>query len=599
MNTEIKNRSEIEPEYKWNIEKMYPDEAMWEKDLAEALEKAHAFTKYKGKLTESAATLSAALTLYTAAIRKAENAFVYARMKHDEDNGDAKYTEMNSRGMSVLSQVSAEIAFFTPELLEADSAQIESYISEYEDLHIYRYMIETILREKAHTLSASEERIISTLSEVLNAPDDIYTMLADADMVFGTITDENGNKVAITHGNFVHLLESKNRQVRKDAFETLYNTYKEHNNTISSLYNYNVKKDVILAKLRNYNSSLDASLSPENIPEKVYHNLIKAVHDALPSMHKYVEARKKALQLDELHMYDVYTPLVEVPEREYTFQETVDIISEALKPLGDDYVKTLRNGILNERWVDILENKGKTSGAYSFGTYDSDPYILMNFKGTLKDVFTLIHEGGHSMHAYYTRREQPYIYGEHSIFTAEVASTVNETLLIRYLLEHTDSQEMKQYLINFYIDEFKSTLFRQAMFAEFELIAHNIVEDGGSLTGSRLNEEYKKLNDRYFGPAMSDDDFIQYEWSRIPHFYRSYYVFQYATGYSAANALANRILTEGAPAVENYRKFLTLGNSMDPIDLLKIAGVDMSTEEPVQSALKTFTELVDELIATL
>lgn len=599
MNSKIKKRSEIEAEYKWNIEKMYPDESQWEVDLQEALNLAHSFGECKGHLTESSKKLSEGLKLYTAAIRKAEQAFVYARMKHDEDNGEPKYTEMNNQAMSVLAQVSAETAFFTPELLEANPDQIYAYVEEREELHIYRYMIETILRGKAHTLTAAEERIISTLGEVLDAPDDAYTMLTDVDMVFGTILGEDGKETAITHGNYINLMESTQRDLRKDAFETLYGKYRDNNNTISSLYNYNVKKDAVLARLRNYGSTLEAALSPENIPESVYHNLIQAVHEALPAMHQYVELRKKALHLEDLHMYDVYTPLVSIPSREYTFRETVDIISEALQPLGQDYVEILRKGILEDRWVDVMENKGKTSGAYSFGTYDSDPYILMNFKGTLKDVFTLIHEGGHSMHAYYTRKTQPYIYGEHSIFTAEVASTVNETLLIRYLLEHTDSPEMRRYLINFYIDEFKSTLFRQTMFAEFELIAHQIVEQGGSLTGSRLNQEYHKLNSEYFGPAMEDDDFIQYEWSRIPHFFRSYYVFQYATGYSAANALANRILTQGEEAVRDYRKFLTLGDSMDPIDLLQVAGVEMSTTQPVRSALSTFTELVQELTEAL
>lgn len=599
MNSKIKNRSEIEAKYKWNIEKMYPDESQWKADLEEALNLAHSFGEFQGHLSDSPQNLAEGLALYTAAIRKAEQAFVYARMKHDEDNGEPKYTEMNNQAMSTLAQVSAETAFLTPELLAADPDQIREYMEKQEDLQVYRYMIETILRGKAHTLTAAEERIISTLGEILDAPDDAYTMLTDVDMVFGTIPGEDGKDTAITHGNYINLMESTQRSVRKNAFETLYGKYRENNNTISSLYNYKVKKDVVLARLRNYSSTLEAALSPENIPESVYHNLIQAVHEALPAMHQYVKLRKKALELEDLHMYDVYTPLVSVPSREYTFQETVDIISEALQPLGKDYVEILRKGILEDRWVDVMENKGKTSGAYSFGTYDSDPYILMNFKGTLKDVFTLIHEGGHSMHAYYTRKTQPYIYGEHSIFTAEVASTVNETLLIRYLLKNTDSLEMRRYLINFYIDEFKSTLFRQTMFAEFELIAHQIVEKGGSLTGNRLNEEYHKLNNAYFGPAMEGDDFIQYEWSRIPHFFRSYYVFQYATGYSAANALANRILTQGEEAVRDYRKFLTLGDSMDPIDLLQVAGVDMSTTQPVHAALSTFTELVQELADTL
>lgn len=596
MNQEIKNREDIAPSYKWNIEKMYPDESKWESDLKEALAEAHAIAELQGHLTESSEQLLHGLNLYAAATRKAEYAFVYSRMKHDEDNGNSKYTGMNNKAMSVLAQLSSKTAFIIPEILSAPEGRIEEFVEANDELKLYRYMLETILRGKPHTLSAAEERIISSLSEALDAPDEAYSMLTDADMTFGTVTDAGGNEIPLTHGNFITLMESENPSVRKAAFETLYRRYREYNNTISTLYNYNVKKDVILSGLRNYSSALSAALSPENIPESVYHNLIHAVHEALPAMHRYVGARKKALKLDSLHMYDVYTPLVSLPEKHYTFEEAVDIACEALKPLGEDYVSALRNGILEERWVDIMENKGKTSGAYSFGVYDSDPYILMNFKGTLKDIFTLVHEGGHSMHSWYTRKTQPYIYGEHSIFTAEVASTVNETLLIHYLLQNTDSPEMRKYLINFYIDEFKSTLFRQTMFAEFEWKAHQMAEAGEPLTAELLDSTYEKLNQEYFGPDMDSDEFIQYEWSRIPHFFRSFYVFQYATGYSAANALANRILTEGAPAVADYRKFLTLGDSMDPIDLLKIAGVDMSTEEPVRSALDTFARLVDELI---
>lgn len=595
MNNKIKNRSEIDSIYKWNIEKMYPEESKWDADLTQARQLSQEFAVMKGHITDSPEALYNALELYAQTIRTAEYAFVYSRMKHDEDNGNSKYTGMNNKAMSVLAQISAETAFLTPEILNSEDGLIEKYLQEKPELEEYRYMLTTILQEKEHTLSAEEERIISVLSEAMDAPDEAYTMLTDADMVFGTVPDGKGNEIPLTHGNFITLMESENPSVRQAAFETLYAKYKEFNNTISTLYNYNVKKDVLMAKLRHYPSALNASLAPENIPDSVYHNLIQAVHEALPVMHKYVSIRKKALGLDSLHMYDVYTPLVSVPETHYTFEEAVDIACKALLPLGEDYVATLRKGILEERWVDILENKGKTSGAYSFGVYDSDPYILMNFKGTLKDIFTLVHEGGHSMHSWYTRKTQPYIYGEHSIFTAEVASTVNETLLMHYLLSNTNSEEMRRYLINFYIDEFKSTLFRQTMFAEFELKAHQLAEAGEPLTAETLDAEYQKLNDQYFGLAMDSDDYIQYEWSRIPHFFRSFYVFQYATGYSAANALANRILQEGAPAVQDYRKFLTLGDSMDPIDLLKIAGVDMSTEEPVQKALSTFTELVDEL----
>ena len=599
MNQEIKNREDIAPSYKWNIEKMYPDESKWESDLKEALTEAHAISELQGHLTESPEQLLHALNLYAAATRKAEYAFVYSRMKHDEDNGNSKYTGMNNKAMSALAQLSSETAFIIPEILSAPEGRIEEFVDANADLQLYRYMLETILRGKPHTLSAAEERVISTLSEALDAPDEAYSMLTDADMTFGTVTDANGNEIPLTHGNFITLMESENPSVRKDAFETLYRRYREYNNTISTLYNYNVKKDVILSRLRNYSSALSAALSPENIPESVYHNLIHAVHEALPVMHRYVGARKKALKLDSLHMYDVYTPLVSLPEKHYTFEEAVDIACEALKPLGEDYVSTLRNGILEERWVDIMENKGKTSGAYSFGVYDSDPYILMNFKGTLKDIFTLVHEGGHSMHSWYTRKTQPYIYGEHSIFTAEVASTVNETLLIHYLLQNTDSPEMRKYLINFYIDEFKSTLFRQTMFAEFELMVHELAESGVPLSADLLNEKYFELNKLYYGPEVEADPLIAVEWARIPHFYYNFYVYKYATGMSAAIKLAEN-LRSGDPAKrEAYFGFLKAGDSKDVLDIMKDAGVDLSTPAPVAAALDYFSATVGRLRESL
>lgn len=592
---ELKNRSEVADKDKWNLEAMYSDERRWEEDSSTALKESEEFTSLKGQLTESAENLLNALRLYADMMRKAENAFVYSRMRHDEDNANTKYIEMNNKSLSILAQISANVSFFTPELLEADEAVIKGFIHELPALKEFSFMLDSIMLSKPHVLSSDEERIIAQLNESASAPDEIFTMFNDADLSFGKVLNEAGIDVELTHGNYIQFMESENREVRKNAFEAMYGRYKEFNNSISVMYNYSVKHDTIMSKLRRYKSTLDSELSGERIPLSVYDNLIEAVHKNLPSMHKYMEIRKRALGLDELKMYDIYRPIVKPEGLEYSYEEAVDIACKALEPLGDEYVQTLRKGLTEDRWVDIYENKGKTSGAYSFGSYDSNPYILMNFSGELRDIFTLVHEAGHSMHSYYTRRTQPFVYGGHSIFTAEVASTVNETLLINYLLKYAESSDMKKYLINFYIDEFKSTLFRQTMFAEFEKITHETVENGGSLTAQLLNEEYDKLNTLYYGPAITHDDFIQYEWSRIPHFYRAYYVYQYATGYSAANAIANRILKGGETERDDYLKFLSTGESNYPIELLKIAGVDMSTEEPVLSALSTFASIVDEL----
>ena len=588
-------RSEIPSEYKWNIEAMYPDEKDMEKDLNSGLELASSFETLQGHIMDSSSNLLDALDLYVSSMRLMEKAYVYAHMKHDEDNTDSKYSEMYNKALSVISEASARMSFLQPEILEADTNTVRKYVREEPGLSVYEYMLDEIMIAKEHTLTAEQEFIVASYGEVLTASRNIFGILNNADLDFGTIRTSDGKDSPLTHATYVHFMESDDREIRKAAFEAMYEEYKSLNNTISALYTSNVKRKTISSKLRKYESSLDAALSPSMIPLSVYDNLIDAVHDSLPAMHKYVGIRKKVLGLDEMHMWDVYTPIVKPEDRTYTYEEAVKIACEALKPLGDEYVRILENGLKNEKWVDIYENKGKTSGAYSFGSYDSYPYILMNFTGKLRDIFTLVHEGGHSMHSYYTRRTQPYIYGDHSIFTAEVASTVNETLLIHYLLDNCSSEQEKAYLINFYIDEFKSTLFRQTMFAEFEKLAHEYEESGGSLTAEWLNSTYDKLNTEYFGPEMSHDDMIQYEWSRIPHFYNAFYVYQYATGYSAANAIANRILNEGKPAREDYLRFLTTGSSDYPIELLKIAGVDMSRREPVQSALSTFTELVDEL----
>lgn len=590
----IKQRCDIPDEYKWDIEDMYPDETAWDQDVSESIAQAEAFAKYQGKLTESAATLAEALKERDAIWQKLEHAFVYAAMKKDEDNRVDKYQAMDDKCGSAIAKVAAAMSFFTPELLEASEETILEYLENEPALKQYDFLLKSTLRQKAHILSASEENILAQMSEVTGATNDVFKMLNNADMTFGEVVDEDGDSVKLTHGNYIQFMESHDRNVRKAAFTNMYEAYKKLINTIATNYNYNTKTDVVSARIRKHESSLAAALSGGNIPLDVYHNLIEQVHGALPALHKYIELRKRVLGVDELKMYDVYVPLVKLPKKEIKFQESVEMMAEGLAPLGEEYISQVRKGV-SEGWIDVYENEGKTSGAYSFGCYDSKPYILLNYTDSLKDVFTLVHEMGHSMHSYYTRSTQPYTYGDHSIFTAEVASTVNESLLIKHLLATETDPEMRKYLLNYYIEEFRTTLFRQTMFAEFELKAHEEIEKGGVLTAQWLCDTYNELNTLYFGPALSEDEYIKYEWARIPHFYRGFYVYQYATGYSAATAISSKILEEGQQARDNYIEFLKSGSSDYPVELLKIAGVDMASPEPVKMAMETFKNLVDEL----
>lgn len=586
-------RNNIEQKYKWDIEAMFPDEALWDQAVAQSLEKAESFTKLSGHLTDSADTLLKAFRLRDDMWQQLEKAYVYARMKRDEDNRVSKYQAMTDKCFAAIAKMSAVSSFFTPELLEAPEDKILGFLNENKDLEIYRFAITETLRQKAHVLSKAEENIMAQLSEVTGASGDIFTMLNNADIKFGTITNDEGKTSELTHGNYITFMESHNREVRKEAFTHMYEAYKNQINTIATAYNYNTKTDVVTARIRKYESAKHAALAGDDVSAEVYDNLIKVVNDNLPVLHRYLNIRKKLLGVDEMKMYDVYVPLIELPKKEVTFEDAVELANRGLAPLGDEYLERMNKGIAS-RWIDVYENEGKTSGAYSFGSYDSMPYILMNFSSTLKDVFTLVHEMGHSMHSSYTRQHQPFIYGSHSIFTAEVASTVNESLLMRYLLDNETDPEMRKYLLNMYIEEFRTTLFRQTMFAEFEDMTHKAIENGEVLTADWLNENYNALNTKYFGDAITDDEYIKYEWARIPHFYTAFYVYKYATGYSAATAISSKILSEGEAARDNYLEFLKTGDSNTPIELLKIAGVDMSSPEPIKAAMKVFASLVDE-----
>lgn len=591
---ELKTRDQIDKKYKWNIEAMISDESVIDGDLEEIKAQASAYaSEFSGHLTESADMLLKAYRQRDSIWRRLEHIYVYSRMRRDENNADSSYQAMSDKCSAVIAAVSASMAFFTPELLEASDDRILGFISENEGLKEYEFAIRDTLRQKAHILTEAEENILAQMSEITKATNDIFTLLNNADIKFASITDEDGDTVEVTHGNYIKFMESHDRSVREAAYNAMYDSYKELINTIAATYNYNTKTDVVGARIRKYPSARAAALSGDNIPEAVYDNLVSTVNDNLPSLHRYAQLRKKLLGLDKMYMYDMYVPLIELPKTVIPYDEALDIMRKGLAPLGEEYIEKMNKG-LKEGWIDVYENKGKTSGAYSFGSYDSFPYILLNYTDTLKDVFTIVHEMGHSMHSRYTRDEQPYIYGGHSIFTAEVASTVNESLLMQYLLNQDNDIEMRKYLLNLHLEEFRTTLFRQTMFAEFEDITHKAIEAGQVLTADWMCQQYEALNAKYYGPAVEKDDTIKYEWARIPHFYNAFYVYKYATGYSAASAISGKILSEGKPAAESYISFLKTGECDYPIELLKIAGVDMSSPEPIEKAMTTFNSLLDE-----
>ena len=590
----LKTRDQIDNKYKWNIEAMIPDESIIDGALEDIEKQAGEYAKaYGGRLTSDAATLLSAFKERDSIWRELEKIYVYARMRRDEDNSDSRYQAMSSKCNAVIAAVSTALAFFTPELLSASEDDVMGFVDKEPGLEEYRFAIKDTFRQKAHILSQPEENIMAQMSEVTGATNDIFTMLNNADMKFPEITDEDGDKVAVTHGNYITFMESHDRGVRKAAYEAMYDPYKSLINTIATCYNYNTKSDVINARIRKYESARAAALSGDNIPGEVYDNLVNVVNKNLPTMHRYVELRKEMLGLDKMYMYDMYVPLIQLPKKQVPYEEGLDIMRAGLSPLGQEYIDRMNEGI-SQGWIDVYENKGKTSGAYSFGSYDSYPYILLNYTDTLKDVFTIVHEMGHSMHSSYTRQYQPYIYGSHSIFTAEVASTVNESLLMRYLLDKETDLEMRRYLLNMHLEEFRTTLFRQTMFAEFEDMTHRAIESGQVLTADSMCQQYEELNAKYYGTAVEKDDTIKYEWARIPHFYNAFYVYKYATGYSAATAISDKILIDGEPARKAYIEFLKTGESDYPIQLLKIAGVDMSSPEPVEKAMETFNSLLDE-----
>ncbi|MDD4568930.1 MAG: oligoendopeptidase F [Tepidanaerobacteraceae bacterium] len=590
--TNLPSREEIQDIYKWKLEDIYQNEELWEKDYNEVKQQISAFDEYRGKIN-SAKNLLGVLKLKDEVGRKIDKLFTYARMRMDEDNSRAKYQALADRAMGLLVEVSSSISFIEPEILSLSKEKLKTFTEQNKELKLYEHYLTNLLRMKEHILDADREKMLAEMGEIAEAPGDIFKMLDNADIRFPKIKDENGNEVELTKGRYIKFMESENREVRKSAFEAFHNTYKGMVNTLSATTAANVKTNIFVKNQRKFGSSLEASLFADNVPVEVYDNLINTVHQRLDLMHRYVRLRKKALGLDEMHMYDLYVPLVKGYDKSIDYEEAKQMVIEGLAPMGDDYIGILKDGF-NSEWIDVYENRGKTGGAYSWGTYGTHPYVLLNFQGKLNDVFTIAHEMGHAIHTHYSFENQPYVYAQYTIFVAEVASTCNEAILINYLLEKAEKKEEKMFLLNHFMEQFKGTVYRQTMFAEFEKIIHEKAEGGEPLNAQVLQEIYHELNEMYFGPDIHIDSLIDYEWARIPHFYSSFYVYKYATGFSAAIAISKNILENGMPAVENYKKFLSSGSSDYPLELLKKVDVDLTRPKPIEEALDVFEKLLDE-----
>ncbi|RDX00815.1 oligoendopeptidase F [Listeria kieliensis] len=587
-------RNEVPEELTWDLTTIFPSDEAFEKEFKEIQELSKQSEQFKGTLGDSAEALLRALKFRDALFDRLEKLYVYAHLKLDQDTADATYQGMNSRAGSLITQVITGLSYFDPEILSIEETRLKAFLNENKELELYKHVLEELNLSRPYILSEKEEAILANAGEVLGSSSNTFSTLNNADLKFPVIRDENGNEVEITHGRYGKLLESSDRRVREEAFKGLYSVYEGLKNTLAQTLNGQVKKSNFYASVRGYQSAREAALSGNHIPETVYDSLVQTVNQHLPLLHRYVAMRKKILGLKDLRMYDMYTPLSSEVKLEFSYEEAKELVLEALKPLGEEYQEILKKAFAN-RWIDVVENKGKRSGAYSSGAYSTNPYILLNWQNNIDNVFTLAHELGHSVHSYYTRTNQPYIYGDYSIFLAEVASTTNENLLTDYLLKKYEDPKVRAYLLNHYLDGFKGTVFRQTQFAEFEHLIHQADQNGEALTAEFLTEQYFKINKNYYGDSVQYDPEIGYEWSRIPHFYMNYYVYQYATGFSAASALSAKILHEGTPAVEAYLDYLKAGSSDFPIEVLKRAGVDMTSSQVIEDALEVFEARLIEL----
>ncbi len=586
-------RGEIDEQYKWAINDIYASDELWAADLEKLKGFVQKIPNYKGKLSQDAGTLFEYLQMCDEISLLGDSLINYAQRKSDEDTTVAKYQNMIGQAMNVFMLINSAGSFETPELIAIKQDRLDEMFVQKPELELYRRKLEVVRMKKEHVLSEAEEKIMALTSEMGSSPENIFSMFSDADLRFPDATDKDGKVHQVTHSTYIPLVQSSDRVLRKSAFESMYSTYDSFKNTCAATLGAQIKAVNFYSKARKYSSSLEASLSANEIPTEVYHNLISAVHDNMHYMYDYVALRKKLLGVDELHFYDLYTPITGDFDMTISFEQAKQTVLKALEPMGEDYLNIIKEGFAN-RWIDVYENEGKTSGAYSAGAR-VHPYVLLNHKDTLNCMFTLVHEMGHAVHSYLSNKTQPICYSDYSIFVAEVASTCNEALLMRYLLKNATDKKEKAYLINYFLEMFRTTLYRQTMFAEFELKINELVARGESLTAETLCDIYRGLNKLYFGDGIVLDEQISLEWARIPHFYYDYYVYQYATGIAAAIALSSRILEMGEPAVKDYIGFLSGGCSKDPISLLRGAGVDMATAKPINDALAVFGSLIKEM----
>ncbi|MGX7190246.1 oligoendopeptidase F [Enterococcus lactis] len=591
---QLPKREELPENLTWDLTKIFSSDQEFDEKYLELSEKLKKSEKYKGTLDQGASQFLDAIEFVLSVYRQTEIIYVYAHLKNDQDTGNTEYQALYARASSLFSKVSEAVSWFEPEILQLSDERIWQYFKEEPKLEVYRHYIQQIVDNRAHVLSADQESLLAGAGEIFEASSDTFAVLNNADLVFPTIEGENGEKVQLSHGVYGQLLESTDRSVREAAFKGLYSVYEQFRNTFASTLSTHIKGHNFKAKVRNYSSAREASLSNNHIPESVYDTLVAVVNKHLPLLHRYMELRKRLLEVEKLHMYDLYTPVLGEAPITFTYEEAKEKALEALKPMGEEYM-TIVEKAFSERWIDVVENKGKRSGAYSSGSYDTNPYILLNWHDTLDQLFTLVHEMGHSVHSYFTRSNQPYVYGDYSIFLAEIASTTNENILTEYLLETEKDPRVRAYVLNHYLDGFKGTVFRQTQFAEFEHFMHTEDEKGVPLTSEYLSDSYGKLNAKYYGSAVEEDPEIKFEWSRIPHFYYNYYVFQYSTGFSAASALAKRILSQEPDALENYLAYLKAGNSDYPVEVMKKAGVDMTQAAYIEDAMSMFEQRLNEL----
>ncbi len=590
----LPERKDTNPHYHWHIEDYFKTNADWESAFSVLETKIAEMADFSGHLADSADTLLACLRKNEELSLKLDHIYTYANMRMHEDSANAFYQGMASRAELLLIRYSAAASFLTPEIIAIPEEKLTAFRQEKaQDFAVYEHFFHSLLRQKAHTLSPAEENLLAKAAELGGAPQHIFTMLNDADIRFPSVKNTDGEEMELTKGRYVTYLESYDRNVREQAFKNLYSVYLSQKNTIAAAYSSSVKSDVFFAEARKYGSAMEMALADDNIPLSVYDSLIETVNKHLPLLHRYVSIRKKELGVDELHMYDLYVPLVPDADVKIPYEEAKKTVKKALSVMGEEYSKALEHG-LEGGWIDVYENQGKRGGAYSWGSYGVHPFVLLNHNDTINSMFTLAHEMGHALHSFFTWKKQPYLYADHKIFVAEVASTCNEALLMEHLLKTTEDKVMRKYLINYFLEQFRGTLFRQTMFAEFEKITHTMAENGEPLTWEGMNGIYRELNQKYFGKDIVIDSEIDIEWARIPHFYNAFYVYQYATGYSAAITLSRKILNEGQPAINAYLDFLSKGDSEYSIDLLKGAGVDLSTPAPIENAMQLFKELLDE-----